>query len=289
MNKPLLLLLLSLSAPTAVLAVESAEFEGARTLFEANRLPEARLAFEKLVAAESANADVHYYLGRIALERGDDEAAVGELERAVSLAPGSARIHGELGNAYGRSAEKAGVLSKFGLARKCAAEFERAAALEPENIGFHESLLEFYYRAPSIVGGGSDKAANQAAIIMRLDPIRGHQAYASLDLAAGRYDQAFAELDQALKFAPEDYASLYQMGRLAVLSGRDLDRGLAALRICLRIKEPKGSPSHAAAQWRIGNILEKKEDHSGARAAYEAALGLDPKFTPASDALRNLK
>jgi tetratricopeptide (TPR) repeat protein len=282
-------MLLASVLAASVLAAESAELAGARALFEAGRFPEAKLAFERLLAAEPANADVHYYLGRLALDRGDDDTAISELGRAEELAPGSARVHGALGNAYGRSAQKAGLLSKYGLARKCVAEFERAAALEPANVGYHESLLEFYYRAPSLVGGGSEKAANEAAIIMRLDPRRGHRAYATLDLANGKYDLAFAELEEVLKSAPDDYASLYQLGRLAALSGHNLDRGLGALRTCLKLKEPQGAPSHAAAQWRVGNILERKGDAAGARVAYESALRLDPKFTPASEALEKLR
>jgi cytochrome c-type biogenesis protein CcmH/NrfG len=39
----------------------------------------------------------------------------------------------------------------------------------------------------------------------------------------------------------------------------------------------------------MGNILEKKNDPTGARAAYAAALRLDPKFTQAADALKKLK
>ena len=72
------------------------------------------------------------------------------------------------------------------------------------------------------------------------------------------------------------------------MSGQHLDRGLASLRLCLGLDPPKGAPPHSAAEWRLGNILEKKGDAAGARAAYRAALELDPKYAPASDALRAL-
>lgn len=288
MKRPHSILPLLLVAATALGAAESAGLAAARALYEADKYPEARRAFEGLLATESASADVHYYLGLLALERRDTDTAVRELERTVALAPGSARDHNALGDAYGRSAEKAGLLSRFGLARKCVAEYQRAAALEPGNADSHERLFEFYSRAPSMIGGGPGKAKEEAATLVKLDPPRGRRAYAALYLADGKYDPAFAELDAALKAAPEDYASLYQVGRLAAVSGQHLDIGLASLRRCLGLAAPRGEPTHSAAQWSLGNILEKKGDRAGARVAYEAALKLDPKFTPASDALKAL-
>jgi tetratricopeptide (TPR) repeat protein len=260
----------------------------ARELFEASRLPEAERAFEALLAADPANAEAHYYVGQLALDRGDTDTAVRELERSVDLAPDSARGHLALGDAYGRSAEKAWIVNALRLARKCLAEYRRAAALDPASVDVHERLFEYYSRAPFTLGGGSDKAAGEAATIERLDPRRARQAYAAVYLASGKYELALDELDEVLKVAPDDYASLFQVGHLAAISGQYLDRGLAALRRCLRLTAPVGAPSHSAAQWRLGNILERKGDPAGARVAYEAALVLDPAFTPASDALRTL-
>ncbi len=285
---PLLLTFLSLVVPTAISAAESADFAAARALFDANKPMEARRAFGALLATEPSNADVHYYLGRIALGRDDPNAAVRELERAVALDPSSARIHQALGDAYGYTAMRASIVTRFSLALKCLAEFQRAAAIDPGNIDTHERLLEYYSRAPWVIGGGFDKARAEAAKIAQLDPGRGHQAYASLYLAGGKFDLALAELERALKAAPDDYVSLYQVGLLAAVSGQHLDRGLASLRRCLKIAAPQGAPSHSAAQWRLGNILEKQGDPAGARIAYMAALELNPRFTPASDALSNL-
>jgi tetratricopeptide (TPR) repeat protein len=270
-------------------AAEPAALASARALFEAGRFSEAQPAFERIEAAEPGNADAHYYLGQLALERDDADTAVRELERATSLSPGSGRGHDALGDAYGRSAQKAGMFSKFGLARKSLAEYQRAVALEPNNVDFHESLFGYCVNAPSIVGGGADKAADEAAVIRRLDPKRGHQAFATLYTTGGKYDLALAELDEILKAAPDDYAALYQVGRNAALGGQHLDRGLASLRRCLALPAPQGAPPHAAAQWRIGTILEKQGDREGARAAYEASLKLDPSFTQASDSLAGLR
>jgi tetratricopeptide (TPR) repeat protein len=284
----LLLSLVSFLTVTALAPAESSGFAAARGLYEAKKPFEARQAFEALLVTEPSNDGVHYYLGRLALEREDREAAVSELEAAVSLAPDSARDHQALGDAYGYSAMRASVVNRFSLALKCAAEFQRAEALDPKDVDTHERLLEYYSRAPWIIGGSHDKAMEEAEAIRGLDPVRGHQAYAALYLTDGKYDLALSELDGALKTAPDDYVALFEVGLVAVVSGQHLDRGLASLRHCLKLSAPRGAPSHSAAQWRLGNILEKKGDPAGARVAYEAALKLNPKFTPASDSLRKL-
>jgi len=138
------------------------------------------------------------------------------------------------------------------------------------------------------VGGGNDKALAQAQEIKRLDATRGRIAVASVYAADKKYDQAFAEFEEALQANPADYGALFQTGRLAAISGERLERGLETLRQCLALTPPEGQPPHAAAHWRIGCILEKKGDKPGARTAYEASLKLDPNFPQAIESLKKL-
>jgi len=61
---------------------------------------------------------------------------------------------------------------------------------------------------------------------------------------------------------------------------------VAALSCRRRTHAPRNTPGHAAAQWRLGNLLEKKKTSPGARAGLRASLKLDPNFTGAADALK---
>jgi tetratricopeptide (TPR) repeat protein len=289
--KILLAFLLAMAcAAGAFAAVDPAQLAAARELYNARgKSAEAQKAFETIAAADPKCAEAQNFLAQLALRRDDADKAVACAEKAVALAPDNADCQDTLGDAYGLSAQKASVFSQFGLAKKCLAAYRRAVALAPDNVEYHQSLFEFYRQAPSLVGGGSDKATAEAGVIKKLDPARGCLAFATLYSADKKYDLAFAEFDEVLKSAPDDYAALYQVGRLAATSGQFLDRGLASLRHSLELTPGKNDPGHVAAQWRIGNILEKKSDLPGARAAYEAALKLDPKFTQAADALNKLK
>ena len=51
---------------------------------------------------------------------------------------------------------------------------------------------------------------------------------------------------------------------------------------------PPGAQAHEAAHWRFGNLWEKKGDKNSARAAYQAALAINPSFPQAIEALKKL-
>ncbi len=269
-------------------AFDPTAFNAAVELYNQHKLLEAQQAFAILAAANPGNADIQFYLGRLALQRDDQEKAVAHLEKAVELSPGDSRFHLRLGDAYGLTAQKAGFFSQLSWAKKCQAEYEKAIELDPKNIDARWSLMEYCRQAPSIVGGGNDKALVQAQEIKKLDDTRGRLAVALVLASDKKYDLAFAEFEEVLKTKPDDYQALFQTGRLAAISGERLDHGLAVLRQCLALTPPEGQPGHAAAHWRIGNILEKQGDKPGARAAYEAALKVDPKFPQAIDSLKKL-
>lgn len=223
-----------------------------------------------------------------AFARGDADAAVADYEKAVALEPANADLHVRLGDAYGLAAQKAGMFSKMSWAKKARGAFEKSVELDPRNLAARQSLMSFYQMMPSVMGGGPDKAREQAAAIRTLDPVRGHVAFGMIALAEKKYSDATTEFEAALLTAPDDYAALFQVGKTAALSGERLDRGDAALRRCLALTPPTGAPGHDAAHWRLGNIHEKRGDRAAARAAYEASLKVNPNFPQAADALKKL-
>lgn len=285
-----LLIFLLLTAAVAHAAVSPAQSENVRNLLRDHKVNAAESAANALLAANPADPEAYALLGSVHVAKDDADNAVKACEKAVELAPASSEYQLQLGDTYGFAAQKAGMLGKMGWAKKCRSAYEKAVELDPANLNARSSLMTFYQQAPSMMGGGVDKAYEQAAAIRKLDATRGHRAYATLYAADKKFDLALAEFDEVLRTSPDDYAALYQVGKLAATSGQYLDRGLTSLRRCLELTPPaaSGTPGHAAAQWRLGNILEKKNDPAAARAAYETALKLDPKFSQAADSLKKL-
>lgn len=284
MRRSLLLLLLALPA----IAADHSLRDQVAELFKHRQWKEARTLLEQTTAAEPHNAEAWHLLGQVHLNLGDAAKAVGALEKAVTLAPANSEYQRILGDAYGLSAQQAGMLSKLGFAKKCKAAYEKAVELDPANIAARWSVMEYCRQAPAIAGGGMDAAYMQAAEIKKLNPASGQVAYATLYAAEKKYPEAFAMFEEALRANPDDYTALYQYGRIAAMTGERLEQGLEHLRKCLTLKTPVNQPGPAPVNWRIGNILEKKGDKTGAKAAYEAAIAADPKFVQAIEALRKL-
>ena len=279
-----IILILALAALPA-LAADSALHDQIAGLFKQHQWVEAQAVLEKLTVAEPANAEAWYYLGETFLARNDAEKALVTAEKCTTLAPAESRYFLQLGNAAGLSAMKAGLFSKMGFAKQCKAAYDKAVELDPKNINARWSVMEYCRQAPGFLGGGMDQAYAQAEEIKKLDLRRGRQAYAMLYAADKKYPEAFGVYEEMLREKPGDADALYNIGRLAAISGEQLDRGLATLREYLA-KEPQAN--HARTHTRIGNILEKQGDKAGARAAYETALRVDPKFALAAEALRKL-
>ena len=95
-------------------------------------------------------------------------------------------------------------------------------------------------------------------------------------------------MDDRLARLPDETASLYNLGRLAAISGQHLARGEAALRrfLTLTTADPARQSN---AHYRLGVIKEKMGDAPAAATEYQAALGLYPRHEPASVALKKIQ
>lgn len=264
-------------------------YREALDLYKAQKYPEAKAAFEALAAVEPSNPKYHYFLGVTAIRQRNFDAAIASLERATALAPTNSDYFAELGNAYGSAARSAGMFAQMSLAKKCRLALEKAVELNPDGLDARNGLISYYRQAPGFLGGGMDKAFAQAEEIRKRDFRRGTIVFAQLYAGEKRFDEAFAVTLELLQREPDLYVAHYTMGRLAAESGLRHDAGEKHLQRCLALTPEKGDPSHAAVHWRLGQIAEKHHSLATARAAYEAALQLEPNFKPAADALAKLK
>ena len=273
------------------------------------------------VEAQSDEARSAFLAGKKALEQNDASKAVALFEKAIALEPRSSEYHDWLGRAYGTQAENASVLKQPFLAKKTRSAWEKAIALDPDNITAREDIIQYYLLAPGFLGGSKDKAKQQAVEVKRRNPYRGalvagqvcaavkdhgcaeselkwvintypdsSLGYTSLSAyyaSEKQFDRAFAVIDARLKARPTDPVALYSLGRTVSISAQNLERGDEALRAYIAAP-PENGPSVANAHYRLGLIAEKRGDKDFARREYRAALQINPHYKEAKKALAAL-
>ncbi len=280
--------LLFLTASSLV-AADPARVADARKLQEERRLPEARAAWEAILHEEPEHVEALFGLAITHLEAEEPKAAVAPLEKLVALHPAEARYHRVLGDAYGLCAQEASIFSKLGLARKCIGAYDRAMELAPDDVSYRRARYDFYSMAPGMAGGGKDREDAELAHIERLDPEQAALIRAEGFVREKKHEEAFAVLEELHRRAPENKVAVYQLGRLAAISGLRLESGAAALVDYLAHMPVPGEPPLWAAHWRLAQVLEKQGDVPQARAHYTQALALNSACDDARTALERLK
>jgi tetratricopeptide (TPR) repeat protein len=115
--------------------------------------------------------------GQKALEAGRYENAVDLFGQAIQIDATNALYYLWLGRAYGHQAEQTNAGEQFFLARQVRKNLEKAVTLNPDLIEARLDLLTYYLQAPSLLGGGIEKAQAQAGEITKRDPDQGALAW----------------------------------------------------------------------------------------------------------------
>lgn len=257
-----------------------------------------------------------------AIEQWDEAVRTGE--RAVTLKTGDSNYHLWLGRAYGQKAEAAiNPLSAANLARKAKNEFERAVQLDPANVPARADLSEYYTEAPTIMGGGTEKARSQASQVEKVDPATANWIRAIVAQKEKRYDEAESAYKSAIATAqsPAQYwmnlASFYRdRGRLDDMEttiqtavaqpnlppityydaaselfqgGRNFPAAVQYLQKYLASGEMVEDAPGFRAHYLLGQIYQKSGNKAQAVAEYQASLSLASGFDRARKALDQLQ
>ncbi len=249
------------------------------------------------------------------------DRGISNCERAAELDPQNSTYQLWLGRAYGEKADRSSFVSAPGLAKKSRAAFEKAVELNPRNVEARMDLGEFYAEAPGFIGGGKDKARQQAQALLSLDPAIGHwvlariaekekdpakaesEYRAEIDASHGAvrgwvdlanfllYAHRYDEMDQALSHtetAPIDHPeSLMHAGNLLLRSQQNYPLAVRLLQRYLSNRLCEEGPAFKAHTI-LGEVLAKQGDKSGAAQEFRAALALYGNYTRAKDDLKKI-
>lgn len=304
---------------SAAVSIAQSKIEQAKALYEQGKLEQVKKLLSPVGEKEVDFAAARYYLGRVAFDEKKYDDALDYFEEAVEGNDKVADYHNWLGNTYGTIAQNANVFKQGMLAPKMKKAWENAIALDAKNLDARTSLIQYYLQAPGFMGGSVEKAKEVAAQIIRLKPAEGHRqmgnvymhekntaeaekefiemarvdptyvsGLANFYTGQKQYEKAFTLFEESLKKNPEDYLSIYQIGKTSALSGQKLDRGEECLKKYLTYTPKQNEPSHAGANMRLAQIKEKKGSKAEAKKLYETALKMDSNLKEAKEGLERV-
>jgi Tfp pilus assembly protein PilF len=295
--------------------------DSAKEMLAAGRVDDAIAELNGRLSSTPTDAESSNLLCRAYFTLEEWDRAESSCKKAVSLDPQNSRFHLWLGRVYGEKADRVNFMSAASLAGKVRGEFERAVQLNPQDMEARLDLAEFYIEAPSIVGGGEQKAREQAQSVAPVNPAREHWVYARIaekkkdnaaaereyrqyiDLSKGdaeawlnlalflRRQKRIDEMEQAivkLSQAPAPKLDvLYEASGMLYRTNRGYPLATDLLRRYLATGPVEAAPAFRA-HYLLGMLLEKEGDKVGAGREYRTSLSLARNFGLAQQALNRI-
>jgi tetratricopeptide (TPR) repeat protein len=234
----------------------------------------AETAFRKAIDLQPELELAHRGLGLALRARGQDEAALRELQVATRLDPSDADAHYALGmTAWDLSNQSSASERDRGAPVQdyralAAGEFRKLTVLRPQDVSVRQILTEI-----DLEGGRKEDALSEAQEAVRLAPDNPgmHVVLGRAYFAGAEEDNAAAEFEKALKLNPKEGEAYLALGQIRFFQRRYAQ---AAENFQQAIKV---SPDLAPAYAGMAQIFLQQGRSAGARTMLEKVLALDPQ------------
>ncbi len=224
--------------------------------------------------ADARAALIEYYLQAPGIIGGSVEKALAEADTIKMMDP--CRGYLEEGRIYENRKDAAKQLQSY----------EKALSVDPKSLVAYRALLWFY-------SGRKDEKKAKEIFTEGLKAVsEKSELYYSVGLyfsQKGDFTRAEDMFRSAIKMDSTNAGSYYHLGLCALLSGKNLEGGLADFQKCLQIDPAKHSPTWPYVHWRMGMIHEKLGNKSAAKSEYEIAYKMNSHIEVIKKALEAMK
>ena len=250
------------------------------------RLALAEARYRQVLALDSRSVPALEGLGMVVFQQGRAAEAVTLFGRGVDLAPGSARLHANLGEA----------LRTCGELEKAREHLEKAATVAPGLAQTWNSL--------GLLASDQGRHADAETLFRHAMRLRPELTAACINLAnalhnQGRTGEAIAALRAVIVTEPENVLALTNLGQMLCETGAgNVDEAVALCRRAVQLRPELPGPLaglgkvlriSAEAHLGMGRVLLEEGRLSEAESAIRHALGLDPSLAPAWTAIARLQ
>ena len=241
-------------------------------LFNDGNFSEAKTFFSNYIKSNKKNPEANFYLGRIYFSESEYEKATDYIEKAAKYDDTNSKYYMWLGHAFGRRTQQASKIRQPFLAKDSKNNYEKAIELDPNNIEARESAMEFYLQAPRFLGGGRDKAEEQANMISTIDEVAGFRAWGRVFTYFDEDDQAYNNYSTAIEIHPEEMEFYFMLFNYH-FAEQDFESATEIAK-----KQLNYNDTTAVIYLNLGNALQRINKFDEAIIAYNNALNLEPEF-----------
>ncbi len=188
-------------------------------------------------------------LAHLREQQNRSKEAVQLIDIAISADPKRSTLYSELGSALAYRLHEVSFMQQAVLAGRMKGAYEKAVALDPNNLWGWVGLAEYCANAPAMAGGSMEKAEKYAHEIEAREPFWGAMELGALEFRQNKLAEAAEHFQAATRLKPND----------------------------------------ASAWTALGQVQVKQGQSGAARTSFEAALKLDPKNSGAAQGLQSLE
>ncbi len=185
----------------------------AEALIRAGHWKRARAILEPQVKAHPQDPRGCYLLAEVKMSFKDFDGALALAQQAVDLEGKNSDYHLKLGQVFGEMAARASMFSAGSLALKFRKEVEIAIQLDSTNLDALDSMMQFKFQAPGLMGGSKDEASALAEKITLLNASEGYLAHAELAEMEKNPAQVEAYFLKAAQANPKNYGALTALAK----------------------------------------------------------------------------
>lgn len=241
-----------------------------------------------------------------------DEAII-EYQKLVEAQSNNANYHYKLGGSYGMKALSVSKMKALGIIGDIKKSFLKAAELDPKHIDARWALVELYMQLPGIVGGSKRKSLKYANELEALSEVDGYLAKGyiyeydkELELAEEYYKKAVAvggsvncylkltnlyksqkQAEKAIITLEEAQTNLkrnalhYQLGKVSADYNVQLDKGETCLKTFVENHSVKDGVPIEWAYYRLAQIYKHRNNKAEAINWINKALAIRSDFKQA--------
>lgn len=252
-----LALVLTLLASPARAQASPLKDPALRALADAERYSDLERAAREHAARQPASVDAAVAMALVAADRREPkglEAAADGARQCTQAQPQAAGCHYALGMVQAMRATQQGMMAALRLAGEVRQSLQRALELEPLLYPARELLMTYYLAAPSMAGGGIDKARALVDAAAALQPDHARLLRSALLAKESRFADAEREI-AALKPAADAGFANGLRNAIANLAFAHVSDGRAQQSVPLFERLVHEFPRQAAGPYGLGRAM----------------------------------